>query len=177
MAKTDFSAEIRSLRSTFSAIEDVSDVEQIKADIAVLSEEAGAPNLWDDPAAAQIVTSKLSHRQSELERLTRLQTRIDDLEVLVELAELEEDDDTLDEADKELTSIQKALAELEIVTLLNGEFDARGAVVTIRSGAGGVDAADFAEMLLRMYLRWAERRGYKATVMDTSYAEEAGPRS
>lgn len=100
MAKTDFSAEIRSLRSTFSAIEDVSDVDQIKADIAVLSEEAGVPNLWDDPAAAQIVTSKLSHRQSELERLTRLRTRIDDLEVLVELAELEDDADTLDEAEK-----------------------------------------------------------------------------
>src|SRR5690606_37829187 len=108
----------------------------------------------------QIVTSKLSHRQSELERLTRLRTRIDDLEVLVELAELEDDADTLDEAEKELVSIQKSLADLEIVTLLSGEFDSRGAVVTIRSGAGGVDAADFAEMLLRMYLRWAERRGY-----------------
>ncbi|MGO2030284.1 MAG: PCRF domain-containing protein, partial [Glutamicibacter ardleyensis] len=177
MAKTDFPAEIRSLRSTFSAIEDVSDVAQIKADIAVLSEEAGVPDLWDDPASAQIVTSKLSHRQSELERLNKIRTRIEDLEVLVELAEMENDDETLAEADKELISIRKALAELEIVTLLNGEFDSRGAVVTIRSGAGGVDAADFAEMLLRMYLRWAEKHGYKATVMDTSYAEEAGLKS
>ncbi|KSU64806.1 peptide chain release factor 2 [Arthrobacter sp. NIO-1057] len=177
MAKTDFSAEIRTLRSTFAAIEDVSDVDQIKADIATLSEEAGAPDLWDDPAAAQIVTSKLSYRQSELERLTKLKTRIDDLEVLVELAELEDDEETLQEADKELVSIHKALDDLEIVTLLNGEFDSRGAVVTIRAGAGGVDAADFAEMLLRMYLRWAEKRGYKATVMDTSYAEEAGLKS
>ena len=177
MANTDFPAEIRSLRATFAAIEEVSDVDQIKADIAVLSEEAGAPDLWDDPASAQIVTSKLSYRQSELERLTKLHTRIDDLEVLVELAELEDDADTLAEADKELLAIRKSLDDLEIVTLLNGEFDARGAVVTIRAGAGGVDAADFAEMLLRMYLRWAEKRGYSATVMDTSYAEEAGLKS
>ncbi len=177
MANTDFPAEIRSIRATFAAIEEVSDVDQIKADIAVLSEEAGAPDLWDDPASAQIVTSKLSYRQSELDRLTKLHTRIDDLEVLVELAELEDDKDTLAEADKELLAIRKSLDDLEIVTLLNGEFDARGAVVTIRSGAGGVDAADFAEMLLRMYLRWAEKRGYSATVMDTSYAEEAGLKS
>ena len=177
MAKTDFPAEIRSLRSTFDSIEAVSDVEQIKADIVVLSEEAGAPDLWDDPAAAQKVTSRLSHRQSELERLQRLRTRIDDLEVLVELAEMENDEDTLAEAERELQSIGKALAELEVVTLLNGEFDARGAVVTIRSGAGGVDAADFAEMLLRMYTRWAEKRGYGARIMDTSYAEEAGLKS
>ena len=177
MAKTDFSTEIRSLRSTFAAIEEVSDIEQIKLDIAELSAEAGAPDLWDDPASAQLVTSKLSYRQSELERITKLATRIDDLEVLVELAEMEDDEDSLEEAEKELQSIGKALSDLEIITLLNGEFDARGAVVTIRSGAGGVDAADFAQMLLRMYLRWAEKRGYKATVMDTSYAEEAGIKS
>ena len=74
----------------------------IKADIAVLSEEAGVPDLWDDPASAQIVTSKLSHRQSELERLNKIRTRIEDLEVLVELAEMENDDETLAEADKEV---------------------------------------------------------------------------
>ncbi|MDR4533191.1 peptide chain release factor 2 [Glutamicibacter sp. PS] len=177
MAHTDFPAEIRALRATYASIEEVSDVAQMKADIAMLSEEAGAPDLWDNPAAAQAVTSKLSHRQSELERLQKISTRIDDLEVLVELAELEDDADSLAEAESELASIAKALADLEVVTLLNGEFDARGAVITIRSGAGGVDAADFAEMLLRMYIRWAEKRGYKAQIMDTSYAEEAGIKS
>jgi peptide chain release factor 2 len=81
------------------------------------------------------------------------------------------------EAAAELDSVRKALADLEVVTLLSGEFDEREAVVTIRAGAGGVDAADFAEMLLRMYLRWAERHGYPTTIMDTSYAEEAGLKS
>lgn len=94
MASTDFPAEIRALRSTYASIEEVSDVPRIRADIEMLSEEAGVPDLWDNPAAAQVVTSKLSHRQSELERLTSIATRIDDLEVLVELAEMEADEDS-----------------------------------------------------------------------------------
>ncbi|MDR2254622.1 MAG: peptide chain release factor 2 [Arthrobacter sp.] len=177
MASTDFPAEIRALRSTLADIEAVSDVEAIKADIERLSEEAGAPNLWDNPEEAQKVTSALSHKQSELERIVKLGERIDDLEVLVELAGEEGDEDSLAEAESELGSITKTLSELEVVTLLNGEYDSREAVVTIRSGAGGVDAADFAEMLLRMYLRYAERRGWKTKVGDTSYAEEAGLKS
>lgn len=177
MATSDFSAEIRDLRNTFASIEAVTDIERIKADIAELSEKAGVPDLWDDPGSAQKITSRLSHRQSELERIERLEARIDDLEVLVELAGEENDADTLAEAERELTSLRKALSQLEVVTLLAGEYDERAAVVTIRAGAGGVDAADFAEMLMRMYLRWAERHGHPTAVMDTSYAEEAGLKS
>lgn len=173
----DFPADIAALRATYASIADVSDLDQIRADIAELSEQAGAPDLWDDPDAAQQVTSKLSHRQSDLERLERLESRIDDVEVLVELAGEEGDEASRLEAEKEVASIAKTLEELEVVTLLSGEYDSREAVVTIRSGAGGVDAADFAEMLLRMYLRWAERHGYSTKVMDTSYAEEAGLKS
>ncbi|MBF4993637.1 peptide chain release factor 2 [Arthrobacter gandavensis] len=177
MAEIDFPAEIRALRSTFASIEDVSDVAAMKEDIAELSEMAGEPNLWDDPDAAQKITSRLSHKQSALERLQKLEARIDDLEVLVELAQDESDADSKAEAAGELESLRKALSELEVVTLLSGEYDEREAVVTIRAGAGGVDAADFADMLLRMYLRWAERHGYPTQVLDTSYAEEAGLKS
>ncbi|MCC3273771.1 peptide chain release factor 2 [Arthrobacter zhangbolii] len=177
MAEIDFPAEIRALRSTFASIKEVSDVAKIKEDIEELSEMAGVPDLWDDPAEAQKITSKLSHRQSELERLEKIESRIDDLEVLVELAQDEADAESKAEAVTELESLRKSLSQLEVVTLLSGEYDAREAVVTIRSGAGGVDAADFAEMLLRMYLRWAERHGYPTTVLDTSYAEEAGLKS
>ncbi|MDN5755779.1 MAG: peptide chain release factor 2 [Arthrobacter sp.] len=177
MASTDFPAEIRDLRNTFASIEAVTDIERIKTDISELSEQAGVPDLWDDPAAAQVITSKLSHRQSELGKIERLEARIDDLEVLVELAAEENDADSRAEAEKELKSLRKALSQLEVVTLLAGEYDERAAVVTIRAGAGGVDAADFADMLMRMYLRWAERHGYTTTVMDTSYAEEAGLKS
>ncbi|GAA4627350.1 peptide chain release factor 2 [Cellulomonas oligotrophica] len=177
MATTDFPAEIRALRTTLESIQAVSDPTALEAKIALLSEQASAPDLWDDPDSAQKVTSALSATQAELDRVNRLGGRIDDLETLVEMAAEENDADALEEADAELVGIRKDMRELEVRTLLNGEYDAREAVVTIRAGAGGVDAADFAEMLLRMYLRWAERHGYPASVMDTSYAEEAGLKS
>jgi len=113
----------------------------------------------------------------------RLRSRVRDLETLIEMAteDVTSDRDdvaaTLGEAEAELASVRKDLGELEVRTLLGGEYDIRDAVVTIRSGAGGVDAADFAEMLMRMYLRWAERHGYPTVVLDTSYAEEAGLKS
>ncbi|OLB80008.1 MAG: peptide chain release factor 2, partial [Actinobacteria bacterium 13_2_20CM_2_71_6] len=110
-------------------------------------------------------------------RLDRLRSRLDDAGVLLELAQSEDDAGSLAEVGTEIVALRKAIEELEIRTLLSGEYDAREALVTIRSGAGGVDAADFAEMLLRMYLRWAERHGYPTDVYDTSYAEEAGIKS
>src|SRR4051794_5304791 len=181
MADLDFSAQIAELRSTFSSIRAVLDVDALRARIATLSEQAGAPDLWDDTARAQKVTSELSHAQSTLAKLTEIQSRLDDLEVLVELANGETDDEiaaeVAEEAQAELAALQSMLGELEVQTLLNGEYDARPAVVTIRAGAGGGDAADFAEMLLRMYLRWAEQHKYGVQVMDTSYAEEAGIKS
>jgi peptide chain release factor 2 len=177
VAAVDFPAEIKALRTTYDSIVEVSDLAALRARIADLSAQASAPDLWDDPDAAQKVTSALSHQQAELDRLERMGSRIDDLEVLAELAAEESDAETAAEAETELASVRKALGELEVRTLLSGEYDDREALVTIRAEAGGVDAADFAEMLLRMYLRWAERRGYPTDVFDTSYAEEAGIKS
>jgi len=177
LVATDFPTEISELRGTLRQITAVRDPEKLRAQIAELEQEASAPDLWDDPEKAQAVTSRLSHVSGEVKRLDTLAARIDDLETLVELAAEEDDADTLAEAESELASVSKALSELEVRTLLSGEWDEREAVVTIRSGAGGVDAADFAQTLLRMYLRWAERHGYAAKVLDTSYAEEAGIKS
>lgn len=180
MASFDFSAEIKDLRSIYASIVAVSDLEGIKCALKDLSQQASAPELWDDPEHAQRVTSALSHKQAELNRLTNLASRIDDVEVMVELAQTEDEsseEDLLAEAEAECKELRKKLDELEVLVLLSGEYDQREAVVTIRSGAGGVDAADFAEMLLRMYLRWAEKNGYPTKVLDTSYAEEAGLKS
>jgi len=167
------------LRGTLATISAVSDTDALEARVADLSEQAAAPDLWDDQAEAQRVTTALSQAQNELERITSMTQRIDDLETLVEMALEgdEPDEDTLAEAEEEFTAIRADLDALEIRTLLAGEYDAREAVVTIRAGAGGVDAADFAEMLLRMYLRWADRHGHPTQVLDTSYAEEAGLKS
>ena len=180
MASFDFSAEIKDLRSIYASIVAVSDLEGIKCALEDLSQQASAPELWDDPEHAQRVTSALSHKQAELNRLTNLASRIDDVGVMVELAQAEDEssaEDLLAEAEAECKELRKKLDELEVLVLLSGEYDQREAVVTIRSGAGGVDAADFAEMLLRMYLRWAEKNGYPTKVLDTSYAEEAGLKS
>jgi peptide chain release factor 2 len=177
MFPLDLSSDIHALRATFADIKTVVDVDRIAADIEALSEQAGVPDLWDDTDNAQKVTSELSHRQSELARITSIERRLDEVEMLVELANAEEDEDTANEARSELGSVRSAIGELEVQTLLSGEYDPKPAVVTIRAGAGGVDAADFAEMLLRMYLRWAEQHNYSAKVLDTSYAEEAGIKS
>ncbi|MGY6497415.1 MAG: peptide chain release factor 2 [Microcella sp.] len=177
MIDLDFSERIAAARSTFRDIRAVVDIERLQSEIAELGDKAAAPDLWDDVDAAQKVTSALSHKQSELKRITELEQRLDDLDVLIELAREADDADSALEAADELAGIEKTLAALEVQTLLDGEYDDRPAVVTIRAGAGGVDAADFAEMLQRMYLRWAEQHGYPSTVMDTSYAEEAGIKS
>ena len=158
-------------------IEQVLDLDAIRAEIAALGEEVAAPDLWDDQANATRVTGRLSLLQGDLDRFTNLQDRLDDLSVLLELAQEESDADTMKEAEADLRKIHKAVEALEVRTLLSGEYDVRDALITIRSGAGGVDAADFAEMLMRMYTRWSERNKYPVEVFDTSYAEEAGLKS
>ncbi|KUM91144.1 peptide chain release factor 2 [Streptomyces pseudovenezuelae] len=177
MAVVDVSEELKSLSSTMESIEAVLDLDKLRADIAVLEEQAAAPSLWDNPDEAQKITSKLSHLQAEVRKADALRSRIDDLAVLFEMAQEEDDPDTLAEAESELTSVKKALDEMEVRTLLSGEYDSREALVNIRAEAGGVDAADFAEKLQRMYLRWAEQHGYKTEIYETSYAEEAGIKS
>ena len=177
MATVDVAEELKELDQTLTSIESVLDLDAMRKALVDLNEQAAAPDLWDNQEHAQAVTSRLSHLQGELTRVESLRRRLDDLAVLFELAADESDAETLAEAETELTSIRKTLGELEVRTLLSGEYDAREALVTIRAEAGGVDAADFAEMLMRMYLRWAERHNYPAEVLDTSYAEEAGLKS
>ncbi len=177
MALQDLTDDIADLEKKLSQIEAVLDPESKKAEIADLEQQVAAPNLWDDQANAQRVTSLLSRLQSDIERLTGLHARLDDAATLVEMAREESDAETAAEAESEVARLRTEIEGLEVRTLLSGEYDERDAVVSIRSGAGGVDAADFAEMLLRMYLRWAERHGYATKVMDTSYAEEAGLKS
>jgi peptide chain release factor 2 len=115
--------------------------------------------------------------QHDLDRYNELESRLEDLGVMVELAAEEGDAEAAAETEAELRKLLKQVEQLEVRTLLSGEYDAREAIISIRSGAGGVDAADFAEMLMRMYTRWAERNKYPVEVFDTSYAEEAGLKS
>ena len=176
----DRQSDLTALDTTLTTVERVLDIEGLRGKIEKLEHDASDPKLWDDQANAQRVTSELSHAQSELRRVEGLRSRLDDLPVLYEMAAEEQGagaEDALAEADAELKSLQAEIEALEVRTLLSGEYDEREALVTIRSGAGGVDAADWAEMLMRMYIRWAEQHDYGVEVFDTSYAEEAGIKS
>jgi peptide chain release factor 2 len=177
VAGTDFDVEIKQLRATMKTIGQVLDLDGMRREIADLGEQVAAPDLWDDQENATRVTGRLSAVQGQLDRFTELEGRLDDVEIMVQLSEEEGDATALADAEVELGKIHKAVENLEVRTLLAGEYDEREALVTIRSGAGGVDAADFAEMLMRMYTRWAERNKYPVEVFDTSYAEEAGIKS
>ena len=177
MSELDLSLEIRQIRSIFATIAEVTDLPKLEIEIAELEKAAQVPNIWDDPESAQKVTSALSRKKAARNRILEISSRLDDLEVLVELANSEADKSAANEATAELEALRKLVAEQEIQTLLNGEYDSRAAIITIRSGAGGDDATDFAEMLMRMYLRFAEKQGWPAQVLDTSFAEGAGIKS
>ncbi|HXH80269.1 peptide chain release factor 2 [Nocardioides sp.] len=177
MAGTDYDQEIKQLQATMHTIGQVLDLDKMREEIADLGDQVASPDLWDDQDNATRVTGRLSLIQGELDRFLALETRIEDLGLMVEMAQDEGDADTLADSERELGRVKKAVESLEIRTLLSGEYDVREALITIRSGAGGVDAADFAEMLMRMYVRWAEQHNYPVEVFDTSYAEEAGLKS
>ena len=173
----DIAARLAELDATLTSVEKVLDPAAMQAQIADLEQQASAPDLWDDQAKAQQVNSRLALLQGELRRVTALRSRLEDVGVLADLAAEEADADVLAEARNEIGQLAEQIAALEVRTLLSGEYDAREALVTIRSEAGGVDAADWAEMLLRMYLRYCERIGWPTEVFDISYAEEAGIKS
>jgi peptide chain release factor 2 len=169
----DLREQLAALAATLSSIESVLDLDKLRKELAELETEAADPDLWNDQERAQQVTSKMSYLRGDLHRVEALRGRIVDALAAVEL----EDPALMEEASANLPALAGDVEALEVRTLLSGEYDAREALVTINSGTGGTDAADWAEMLMRMYLRWAERRGYGTEVYDTSYAEEAGIKS
>ena len=169
----ELSEELKELDSTLSDIEKVLDLDTLRGELVALEEKASDPELWSDQSRAQKVTSQLSRIRADLSRVEGLRSRIDDALAAVEL----DDPDLTAEAEATLPVLKKEIQSLEVRTLLSGEYDAREAIVQLSAGAGGVDAADWTEMMLRMYLRWAERHGYPTEVLDTSYAEEAGLKS
>lgn len=177
VAERDFNQEISALNSTLLSIESVLDLPRLIKEKEALETQAGVPDLWNDPDNAQKVTSALSRVQNVITKVSNLRSRISDLPIMLELATSEDDAGAKSDVEKELDALTGAISDLEVQTLLSGEYDHRDALVTIRSEAGGVDAADWAEMVSRMYLRYCERHSYGVNVLETSYAEEAGIKS
>ena len=173
----DAAGEISELVSKLASVEAVLNPDAMRKEADALRERSADPELWADQEQAQAVTRRLSYLEGELTRLAGLRRRLDDVAVMFELAESEQDEPTREEAGRELAAVRREIDTLEIRTLLSGEYDAREALLSITAQAGGADAADWAEGLRRIYLRWAERHGYPSEVYDTSYAEEAGIKS
>ena len=177
MSEHELRSSLSALEQKLAGVESVLQPQRISEEIAKLEVLASDPNLWEDSSKAQQVTGSLSRLKAQLAKLKAMRAGLDDLLVLLELSVEEGSTQIEKEVATELSALSTKIDQLEVETLLNGEYDSRGAVVTIRSGAGGDDATDFAEMLMRMYLRYNERLGQKAQVLDVSYAEGAGIKS
>src|SRR5487761_1234501 len=177
MAAIDPAEEIKELSSKLTGVEVVLDLDAMRREAVGLREKASDPSLWADQERAQAVTRRLAYLEGEINRVEGLRRRLDDTQVMFELADSENDEPTREEAMRDLRALRDEINQLEVRTLLSGEYDSREALITINSQAGGADAADFAENLQRMYLRWAERHRYPTEVYDTSFAEEAGLKS
>jgi len=169
--------QLRDLASRFRQVSLVLNPTQLREEVKFLEQQTTDQGLWDDQENAQRVTSELSNKRQLLTRLVEIESLLEDTSVLLALAAQEDDSSAAAEVEVDIAKLEALLGSLETETLLSGEYDSRSAVMTIRSGAGGDDATDFSEMLMRMYLRYADIAGFQSTVLETSYAEGAGIKS
>jgi peptide chain release factor 2 len=163
------------LEERLAELEGFFDVEGLREEAEELGEEMSRPGFWDDPEQAKAVSARFSRVQGRIELLEGLKASLSDSDELLELAE--QDGELLPEVEDELRRVERVLEEQEVARLFSGEYDEGDAILTINPGAGGVDSQDWAEMLARMYRRWAERRGLGLEVIEYTEGEEAGIKS
>jgi peptide chain release factor 2 len=175
MADVPAPQRLASLREQFAALSASVDAEALETRAGELEQEMGAPGFWDDQENAARVSAEHARVSRRLEDFRGLESEIEDLGGLVELAG--EDDSIAEELDGQLDAMEQRLAELELERLFSGTYDNGDALVTVNAGAGGTDAQDWAEMVLRMEMRWAEARGFKVELLEVSPGEEAGIKS
>ena len=163
--------------SAWAKLRSIFDVPALTAKIQDLEQIAAQPDFWDDQTKAQKLLQELNEYKSNLSQVKDWKTSAGDSEAILELLELEEDESLLSEAEKTINRLNRELDQWELQQLLSGPYDKEGAVISINAGAGGTDAQDWAEMLLRMYTRWSEQNDYKLTLMEKSEGDEAGLKS
>jgi len=173
----DFTDDLSALRKRLTEAGAYLDVDGRRTRLRELDAEVQRPGLWDDQEVARRVTTEHSRVKEDVDLLDGLEQRVSDAETLFELAHEESDESFAPELEEAVASLATELDGLELRSLYRGEHDERDAVCEIHSGAGGTDAQDWAEILLRMYLRWAADRGFKTEVLDTSPGEEYGIKS
>jgi peptide chain release factor 2 len=153
------------------------DLENKSKRIEELEADMEAPGFWDDTEKSQKAMKELKGLKDSFEKYNELLQGLEDAKTLIEMAEEEEDSTLLSEIEEEVTSFEEKLEELRIETLLSGEYDRNNAILTLHAGAGGTESCDWCQMLMRMYTRWAERKGYSTEVIDYLEGEEAGVKS
>ncbi len=170
----DFSDDIASLRVRVDEAQRYLRIDETRAQFADLEAEVQRPDLWDDQEKAKQVSSAYARARDDLAVYDRLAARMDDLEVLHEMAREEDDESQETELQSTIDALLRELGELELRSLFTGPHDEADAIVAINAKDGGTDAQDWAEILLRMYTRWAERRGFTVEIDDVSEGAEAG---
>ncbi|MBD1807120.1 peptide chain release factor 2 [Microcoleus sp. FACHB-SPT15] len=177
MEALDIKREVEVLSERLGKTQDYLDIPALNAKIQDLEQLAAQPDFWDDQTSAQQTLQELNDLKSSLQQYDHWRSSLEDAKAVLELLELEADESLLKEAETNLTHLTQELERWELEQLLSGLYDAKGAVLTINAGAGGTDAQDWVEILLRMYTRWAEKQGYKVQLAELSEGDEAGIKS
>jgi peptide chain release factor 2 len=170
----DLSDDLKALRARLHEAEGYLKVDELRARRPQLESEASRPDLWDDAERAKQVTGELSAVIDDIEQYEQLAGRLDDAETLHELAREEGDEAAVEEVAQAVAAIDADLRRVELRSMFTGDHDEHDALVSVQAGEGGADAQDWAEMLVRMYTRWAERRGYQVEVEEVTAGSEAG---
>ena len=166
--------ELEKIRAGLSHKAETLNIDARRAQLSQLEEQGNAPDLWDDPTAAQALMQKLSAAREFLTPFDALQKRTSDLLELIELAQIENDATLAREIDSDFKEVQREYSQLETATLFSGEYDANNGILAINAGAGGTEAQDWAQMLVRAYIRWAHNKNITLEVLEETPGDEAG---
>ncbi|NPA17310.1 peptide chain release factor 2 [Persephonella sp.] len=169
--------KLQELKNRFSAVEDIMKPEQLEKELNQLDMQMGQSDFWNDQKKAQEIASRRNSIAEKLEELRNIQKKLNDIDEYIQLLEMEYDEETEKELEKELEELEKEINRLETASLLSEEYDFKNAILTLQAGSGGVEACDWTEMLLRMYLRWAEKNGFEIEMVDYQPDDVAGIKS
>ena len=173
----DYKVKLNGIKPTLDSLGGALKLDEVRAEISRLEEESAQDGFWNDLERSQKVQKRMKQLQQKVSRYEKLCSKWDDLMAICEMALEEDDDSMLDELKSDYAKLESDLESMRLSTLLSGEYDANNAILTLHPGAGGTEAQDWAQMLYRMYTRWAERHGYTYTLLDWQDGEEAGIKS
>ena len=173
----EYKVKLNNILPQLDDLEKALDLESAAREVDFLEAQSASDGFWNDPANSQKVLQRLKHQKSKLESQKKRRDSWEDMMVLCEIGNEEEDESLLPELETEFAALEKSIEEAKLQTLLTGEYDASSAILAFHAGAGGTEAQDWAQMLYRMYTRWAERHGFTYKIMDYQEGDEAGIKS